>query len=220
MLEWQVCCFSIVVVLVWRRTAHYHQSSQHQNVRFPSCPKMHSCLCSFLVLPVISYIIPDHVTWYLFTWNSIVRCISAALPVLWIQWQHNVIAVCFGSSYQFGICSKTSESFAKCLWLTMLDKAYSQYSRSPFIFPRALPVHRGASGPHVHHSSDIHALTLLWLARERLLHDTVHLDTTHLKQSSKETHCQDLHIQRSLILVWIHWIHSICSLNQQSISLA
>lgn len=163
-----VWCSSVVVVLVWRRTAHYHQSSEHQNIRFPSCPKIHSCLGSFLVLPVISYIIPDPVTWYLFTWNSIVRCISAALPVLWIQWQHNVIAVCFGSSYQFGICSKMSESFAKCPWLTMLDKAYSQYSCSPFIYPRALSVYRGASVPHVHHSSDIHALNLLWLAREGL----------------------------------------------------
>lgn len=98
MLEWQVCCSSIVVVLVWRRTAHCHQSSEHQNIRFPSCPKIHSCLCSFLVLPVILYIIPDPVPWYLFTWNSIVRCIS------WTKLIHNTRAV---RSYFHGLSVST-----------------------------------------------------------------------------------------------------------------
>lgn len=83
---------------------------------------------------------------------------------------------------------------ADCAWTTFIHNTRVVRSSSA-------GVHRVASLPHVHHSSDIQ--TLLWLARGGPLgdaEDKQHI-LSHLK-SFKEAHGQDLHIQRLLNLVW------------------
>lgn len=64
---------------------------------------------------------------------------------------NNVISVCFGFSYQFGICSKMfHESFAKRLGLTVLDRARPPRSCCLLLSKAST---RGASLPYVHRSS-------------------------------------------------------------------
>lgn len=85
--------------------------------------------------------------------HYIVRCITAAPLVLWIHWQHNVIAVCFGLSYQFGICSKTSKSFAKCLsWTELIHHTRAVCSSST-----------GSTGVQVYHMFTMVLTSALWL---------------------------------------------------------
>lgn len=73
----------------------------------------------------------NHVLWSLFTQNNTISAVSE-LHHLFCAFadiiKHNAIAVCFGFSYQFGICSKMPETLARSLRLTELGKTLLRHT--------------------------------------------------------------------------------------------